>query len=138
MQLALPSGTALRQNCSLPVMLLLELGFGVWAFAETTEAATRAELTIIAFIGYLSLGKNRRLGKTHNWTNCSRWFGKSKWISPSKWPVIATRRNPANCRAPITRVLSVFANAFLSPNSWECDNICATSSPNCDLARSHH
>jgi len=51
MQLALPSGIALRQNCSLPVMLLLELGLGVWAIAETTEAATRAKLTITAFIG---------------------------------------------------------------------------------------
>jgi len=51
MQLALPPGIALRQNCSLPVMLLLESGLGVWAIAETTEAATSAKLTIIAFIG---------------------------------------------------------------------------------------
>src|SRR5712672_354241 len=100
MQLALPSGTALRQNCSLPVMLLLELGFGVWALAEMTEAVTRAKLTIIAFIGIPFSWKNRPLGKTQNWTNCSRWIEKSKWISPSKWRVVVTRRSPAYCRAP--------------------------------------
>ena len=61
-------------------MLLLELGFGVWAIAETTEAATIAKLTITAFIGNtFLLGKNRPLGKTHNCTNCSRWIEKSKW-----------------------------------------------------------
>src|SRR5436309_1931939 len=46
MQFALPPGTALRQYCSLPVMLEL----GVWACVETTEAATRAKPTINAFM----------------------------------------------------------------------------------------
>ena len=59
MQFALPAGTALRQNCSLPVML--ELALGVWAFAETTEAATRATLTINAFMDHPFRWKNPSL-----------------------------------------------------------------------------